>query len=95
MRTSDGSRYEEAGFPEIESRIATAPGNDETYYFGEDFTQKPFTMELAFDDIEEKDFRQLKMVFANKSPASVAQRYAFISVVLYILCSSSASYACL
>ena len=71
VRTSDGSRYNETGFPEIESRTATAPGNDGTYYFGEDFKQKPLTMELAFDDIEEKDFRRLKTVFANKTPAKL------------------------
>ena len=65
-RVSDGSRYNEDLVPTAQDKTVQVPGGDGFYYFGSDYTQKPFTIPIAFDGLTEKQFRELQQVFGTK-----------------------------
>ena len=66
VRVSDGSRYTEDLLPTVQDKTVQVPGGDGFYYFGSDYTQKPFTIPIAFDGLTEKQFRELQQVFGTK-----------------------------
>lgn len=66
VRVSDGSRYNEDLVPTTQDKTVQVPGGDGFYYFGSDYTQKPFTIPIAFDGLTEKQFRELQQVFGTK-----------------------------
>ena len=66
VRVSDGSRYNEDLVPTTQDKTVQVPGGDGFYYFGSDYTQKPFTIPIAFDGLTEKQFRELQRVFGTK-----------------------------
>ena len=66
VRVSDGSRYNEDLLPTAQDKTVQVPGGDGFYYFGSDYTQKPFTIPIAFDGLTEKQFRELQQVFGTK-----------------------------
>ena len=66
VRVSDGSRYTEDLLPTAQDKTVQVPGGDGFYYFGSDYTQKPFTIPIAFDGLTEKQFRELQRVFGTK-----------------------------
>lgn len=66
VRVSDGSRYNEDLVPTTQDKTVQVPGGDGFYYFGSDYTQKPFTIPIAFDELTEKQFRELQQVFGTK-----------------------------
>lgn len=66
VRVSDGSRYTEDLLPTAQDKTVQVPGGDGFYYFGSDYTQKPFTIPIAFDGLTEKQFRELQQVFGTK-----------------------------
>ena len=66
VRVSDGSRYNEDLVPTAQDKTVQVPGGDGFYYFGSDYTQKPFTIPIAFDGLTEKQFRELQQVFGTK-----------------------------
>ena len=66
VRVSDGSRYNEDLVPTTQDKTVQVPGGDGFYYFGSDYTQKPFNINIAFDELTEKQFRELQQVFGTK-----------------------------
>ena len=66
VRVSDGSRYTEDLVPTTQDKTVQVPGGDGFYYFGSNYTQKPFTIPIAFDGLTEKQFRELQQVFGTK-----------------------------
>ena len=66
-RVSDGSRYSENLLPTIQDKTVQVPGADGTYYFGTYYTQRPFNISVAFDNLSEEQLRQLKIVFGDKA----------------------------
>ena len=66
VRVSDGSRFNENLLPTIKDKTVQVPGRDGTYYFGSEFTQRQFTINYAFDDLTEQEFRTLKQHFGKK-----------------------------
>ena len=66
VRVSDGSRYNEDLVPTTQDKTVQVPGGDGFYYFGSDYTQKPFTIPIAFDGLTAKQFRELQQVFGTK-----------------------------
>lgn len=66
MRVSDGSRYNEDLVPTVQDKIVQVPGGDGFYYFGSDYTQREFSINIAFDDLTEEQFRELRQVFGTK-----------------------------
>ena len=68
VRISDGDRYSEELVPTFNDKTATVSGLDKTYYFGREYTQKNFTIKFAFDNLTEKQLRQLRQIFSKKEP---------------------------
>lgn len=66
VRVSDGSRYNEDLVPTTQDKTVQVPGGDGFYYFGSDYTQRQFSINIAFDKLTEKQFRELQQVFGTK-----------------------------
>ena len=66
VRVSDGSRYDEDLLPTSQDKTVQVPGGDGFYYFGSDYTQRQFSINIAFDELTEAQFRKLKQVFGTK-----------------------------
>lgn len=66
IRTSDGSRFNENLLPTIQDKTVQVPGGDGFYYFGSYYTQRPFNIPIAFDNMEESQFRRLKQILGSK-----------------------------
>ena len=66
VRVSDGSRYNEDLLPTSQDKTVQVPGGDGFYYFGSDYTQRQFSINIAFDELTEAQFRKLQQVFGTK-----------------------------
>ena len=66
IRTSDGSRFNENLLPTIQDKTVQVPGGDGFYYFGSYYTQRPFNIPIAFDNMSEAQFRRLKQIIGSK-----------------------------
>ena len=66
VRVSDGSRYNEDLVPTTQDKTVQVPGGDGFYYFGSNYTQRQFSINIAFDELTEKQFRELQQVFGTK-----------------------------
>ena len=67
-RVSNGSRYEEDLLPSSQDKTAIIPGGDGTYYWETNFTQKPFNIPIAFDNLSEEQYRSYYMAKVVGSP---------------------------
>lgn len=66
VRVSEGSRYDENLLPSIEDKIVRVPGGDGNYYFGSYYTERDFNISIAFDNLSESNFRELRKHFNGK-----------------------------
>lgn len=66
VRVSDGSRYNEDLVPTTQDKTVQVPGGDGFYYFGSDYTQREFSINIAFDELTEEQLRELQQVFGTK-----------------------------
>lgn len=66
VRTSNGSRYNDILLPTFQDKTVVAPGSNETYYFGSQYTQKPFSISFATDSLTESQYRQLRAWLGDK-----------------------------
>ena len=66
VRVSDGSRYDEDLLPTSQDKTVQVSGGDGFYYFGSDYTQRQFSINIAFDELTEAQFRKLQQVFGTK-----------------------------
>ena len=64
VRTSDGDRFKENLQPEIKDISAEVPGMNGEYYFGSTFGKQTLSVSFAFDSMIEKQFREMRRVFA-------------------------------
>lgn len=86
-RVSSGDRYSEAFIPNFNDSTAQVPGGDGTYYWNTFYTQRPFTIDFAFDDLHDEDIRRLRQVFGFKG----VQQLIFDETVYkkyYVKCSA-------
>lgn len=67
LRVSNGSRYSEDMIPNFQDKTSSVPGGDGTYFFESYYTQKPFGIDVAFDSINESQFRLIRQVFNGKT----------------------------
>jgi predicted phage tail component-like protein len=65
-RVSNGSRYSENLLPNLQDVSGQVPGGDGTYYWGSNYTQKPFSINFAFDDLTEQQFKELSAWLGTK-----------------------------
>lgn len=66
VRTSNGSRFDENLLPTMQDKTVQVPGGDGTYYFGSYYTQRPFSVPFAFDNLTEKQIAEIKAHFGDK-----------------------------
>ena len=66
IRTSEGSRYNQNLLPTIQEQTVQVPGGEGTYYFGSNYTQRQFSIFIAFDSLTEALFRKLLDTFGTK-----------------------------
>ena len=70
-RVSEGDRYSEPLTPEMEDKIISVPGEDGSYFFGSLYRNKPITVQIAFDHLNESQFRQLRKLLAVRKPCQL------------------------
>ena len=57
---SDGSRYNENLLPNLQDMTAQVPGGDGMYYWDSYYVQRQFNVQVAFDGIQETDWRNMR-----------------------------------
>lgn len=65
-RVSNGDRYNEnlsSNFNDVTEQV---PGADGTYYWDTYYTQRPFVIDFAFDNLHDEDIRRLKQILNFK-----------------------------
>ena len=65
-RVSTNDRYSDMLLPSFTDAVVQVPGGDGTYYWDSYYTQKPFTIDFAFDDLRDEDIRSLRQMFSKK-----------------------------
>lgn len=65
-RVSGGGRYDENLLPSIQDKTVQVPGGDGTYYFGSFYTNKTFSLAIAFDEVTDVQIRKMKQLFGDK-----------------------------
>ena len=65
-RVSNGNRYQENLIPSFNDSVAAVPGGDGNYYWDTFYTQRPFSIDFAFDDLRDEDIRRLRQIFGFK-----------------------------
>lgn len=68
MRVSDGSRYSQDLLPTLQHKVVTVPGGDGTYFFGSYHIQKPFELQIAFDELTEEGISKISELFGREEP---------------------------
>lgn len=63
---SDGSRYSKSLLPTIQNYTTEVPGGDGSYYFGSEYKNKDFTINIAFDKMSELQMRKIRKIFGDK-----------------------------
>lgn len=66
VHVSEGNRYTDNLLPTAQEKTAQVPGNDGTYYFGTYYTQKSFSLSIAFDEVDDTKLRQMRQLFGEK-----------------------------
>lgn len=66
VRVSEGSRYDENLLPSIEDKFVRVPGGDGNYFFGSYYTERDFNISIAFDNLSEEQFRELRQHLNGK-----------------------------
>ena len=68
MRVSDGSRYNQDLLPPLQDKTAQVNGRDGAVYFGSQYNTRPIKVPVAFDNMTEDSFKQLKKLLQDKKP---------------------------
>ncbi len=67
LRVSNGDRYNEALFPEIEDLTVDIPGGNGTYYYGTRYVKRNFEISIAYDSVTETQFRNIRRLFGQQA----------------------------
>lgn len=65
-RVSSSDRYNDILTPTFQDSTVQVPGKDGTYFWDTFYTQRPFTIDFAFDDLRDEDLRRLRQIFGFK-----------------------------
>ena len=66
VRVSDGSRYNDTILPAFQDTTQKMPGSDGTLYWESFYTNKTFSINIAFDHLTEDDYRRLRQWLNGK-----------------------------
>ena len=65
VHVSSSDRYSEELFPEVKDKTIEIPNNHGEYYYGSTYGTRTFEIEIAFDSVTEKQFRQIRRLFST------------------------------
>lgn len=65
-RTSDGSRYNDNLVPQMNDKTADIPGGDGQYYFSTHHKTRQFSIPIAFDNLTESKYREMRQWLDGK-----------------------------
>ena len=65
-RVSSSDRYDEDLFPEVKDKTIEIPNNHGEYYYGSTYGTRTFEIEIAYDSITEKQFRNIRRLFGTR-----------------------------
>lgn len=65
VHVSSSDRYNEELFPEVKDKTIEIPNNHGEYYYGSTYGTRTFEIEIAFDSVTEKQFRQIRRLFST------------------------------
>ena len=60
FRTSDGSRYNDNLIPQLMEKTTDVPGGDGQYYFGSFYKTRQFSISIAFENLSEEKYREMR-----------------------------------
>ena len=66
VHVSSSDRYADALLPTIQDKTVQVSGSDGTYFFGSYYTQRPITLNIAFDSMTETQLRRARVLFGDK-----------------------------
>ena len=66
VRVSDGSRYNDTILPAFQDTTQKMPGSDGTLYWESFYTNKTFSINIAFDHLTEDNYRKLRQWLNGK-----------------------------
>lgn len=66
VHVSTSNRYTDALLPTIQDKTVQVPGSNGTYFFGSYYTQRPITLNVAFDNVSENQVRLARKVFGDQ-----------------------------
>ena len=66
-RVSNGSRYNENLSAAFQDKMAQIEGGDGSLFWDSYYTNKPFSIQIAFDSVTETQLRRLRQVFCAKA----------------------------
>lgn len=66
LRVSDGDRYNETILPEHDDKTVEAEGKDGVYYYGSFYKSREIEIQIAFDSVTEKQYRDIRRLFGQK-----------------------------
>lgn len=66
LRTSNGDRFDENLLPAFSDSTAQVPGGNGSYYWKSLFSERNFSIPIAYDSMTEKQFRTLRRVMSSK-----------------------------
>ena len=66
VRVSDGSRYNDTILPAFQDTTQKMPGSDGTLYWESFYTNKAFSINIAFDHLTEDNYRKLRQWLNGK-----------------------------
>lgn len=62
---TSSDRYEKNLLPEVKDYTQDVPGGNGKYYFGSTFSKREFSVNVAFDQVDEKTWRKISNLFAT------------------------------
>lgn len=65
VAVTSNNRYEKKLLPNINNYTTDIPGGNGSYYFGSTFSTRTFTIDVAFDNVDEKTWRKISTLFAT------------------------------
>ena len=66
VHVSSSDRYIDVLLPTFQDKTVQATGSDGTYFFGSYYTQRPITLNIAFDSMTETQLRRTRALFGDK-----------------------------
>lgn len=67
VRVSDGNRYNDLLVPSFQDKTVQIPGGDGTYFFDSFYTERTFSVNIAFDSITETNLREIRNIFSARN----------------------------